>query len=142
MPESNKDIATTIGQDAVFKGELRFDKSARLLGRIEGQVHSKGQLDIAEGASLEGEVNAGDIRVEGSVKGNLRASGKVLLAASAKLEGDLATARLEVAEGAVFVGRCTVGKNGAIGDGPPPPGDAGKGIPAKDKSIPQPNEKK
>jgi len=54
------------------------------------------------------------------VKGNLTASNKVHLSASAKLEGDLQTARLEVAEGAVLVGRCTIGVNGTAkaGNGP------------------------
>ena len=37
---------------------------------------------------------------------------KVELTASARMEGDLSTARLEVAEGAVLVGRCMVGVNG------------------------------
>ena len=42
----------------------------------------------------------------------MRSTGKVCLTSSAKLEGDLYTSRLEVADGAVFVGRCVVGSNG------------------------------
>ena len=108
------DFPTVIGPDASFKGELKFEKGVRLLGRIEGLVETQGQLEIAEGATLEGDVKAGNIRVDGSVKGNLRASGKIHLSASAKLEGDLTTARLEVAEGAVFIGKCVVGSDSAV----------------------------
>ncbi len=109
---SSDDFTTVIGPDAVFKGELRFEKGVRHLGAFEGQIETKGHLLIAEGARLVGEVSAGNIDVEGNVKGNLKSSGKVRLTSSAKLEGDLHTSRLEVADGAVFIGRCVVGSNG------------------------------
>ncbi len=112
MATGNEDYTTIIGPDAVFKGELQFEKSVQLLGRMEGAILSGGSLAIGEGAKLLGDAKAGTIRLEGEVKGNLTASNKVHLSASAKLEGDLQTARLEVAEGAVLVGRCTIGVNG------------------------------
>ena len=109
MPESNGQYETVIGSDASFKGELKFEKSVRVLGRIEGQISTKGDLYIAEGGRLKADVSAGNVQIEGRVEGNLAATGKVLLKSSAQLEGDLRAARLEVAEGAVFVGNCTVG---------------------------------
>ena len=109
MSESNGQYETVIGSDAVFKGELKFEKSVRVHGRIEGQISTKGDLYIAEGGRLKADVSAGNVQIDGQVKGNLAATGKVLLKASAQLEGDLRAARLEVAEGAVFVGNCTVG---------------------------------
>jgi len=115
MAGGNEDFTTTIGPDAVFKGELQFEKGVQLLGRLEGAVLSGGNLVIGEGAKLLGDAKAGTIRLDGEVKGNLHASNKVTLSASAKLEGDLQTARLEVAEGAVLVGRCQIGVNGAPG---------------------------
>jgi len=117
MADQNQEFPTTLGADAVFKGQLHFEKGVRLLGKFEGEIDSEGQLVIAEGASLTGEVKAASIRVDGQVKGNLSATGKVQLSASAKLEGDLHTNRLEVAEGAVLVGRCVVGTNGAAKPG-------------------------
>jgi cytoskeletal protein CcmA (bactofilin family) len=112
MADSTNDFPTTLGADAVFKGQLQFEKGVRLLGKFEGEITSEGQLVIAEGAMLTGDVKAGTIRIDGQVKGNLNAGTKVQLAASARLEGDLQTQRLEVAEGAVLVGRCVVGTNG------------------------------
>ena len=109
MVDSTNEYPTTIGADASFKGQLDFEKGARVLGKFEGEVKTKGELVVAEGATFSGEAQAGDVRVEGKVKGNLIASGKAYLAASARLEGDIQAARLEVAEGAVLMGRCTVG---------------------------------
>ena len=117
MAVQSEEFATTIGQDAEFKGQLRFEKGLKLLGKMEGEIESKGQLVIGEGAKLSGDAKAGTIRLDGQVKGNLVAESKVQLSASAKLEGDLQTARLEVAEGAVLVGRCTIGVDGKSGAG-------------------------
>ncbi len=107
------EYTTTIGPDAVFKGELEFAKGVRLLGTFEGQITSEGELEVAEGALLNGDVKAASVRIDGKVKGNMQASSRVQLSASARLEGDLQTTRLEVAEGAVLIGRCMVGVNGS-----------------------------
>lgn len=112
MPSQDGEFSTTIGPDAVFKGELTFEKDLRLLGKIEGAIMSTGSLLIGDGATLNGDAKAGTIRLDGNVKGNLTAVNKVQLSASARLEGDLHTARLEVAEGAVLVGMCSIGVNG------------------------------
>lgn len=112
MPDNdivNGEYPTVIGADAVIKGELIFEKGVRLLGKFDGEISSKGNLLIADGAVLSGDVKAGSVQINGSMSGNLEATGKVKLAASAKLEGDLRTARLEVADGATFVGKCSVG---------------------------------
>ena len=112
MAESNAEFPTTVGADAVFKGELHFEKGVRLLGKFEGEIGGGGQLVVAEGATLTGDVKAGTIRIEGQVKGNLQAGTKVHLTSSARLEGDVQAGRLEVAEGAILIGRCVIGVNG------------------------------
>jgi cytoskeletal protein CcmA (bactofilin family) len=108
----NNEYPTILGADATFKGELNFDKGIRLLGKFEGQITGDGQLMVAEGATLNGDVKAAGIRIDGQVKGNLQASSKIQLAGSARLEGDIQTNRLEVSEGAVLIGRCVVGTGG------------------------------
>ncbi len=134
MAVADEDYSTTIGPDAVFKGQLKFEKGLRLLGKFEGEINSHGQLVIGEGAILSGDAKADSIRLEGHVKGNLNADSKVQLSASAKLEGDLRTARLEVAEGAVLIGQCAIGVNGAQASDA-----AAKGVPS---SAPTQNQGK
>ena len=118
MADSDNEYPTVLGADAVFQGQLKFDKGARVLGKFEGEITSEGQLLIAEGSKLKGSVKAGSVRIEGQVKGNLTVSAKVQLASSARLEGDVQASRLEVAEGAVLIGQCVVGVNGAGKDQP------------------------
>lgn len=113
MASPDTDYATTIGADAFFKGHLEFEKGARLLGRFEGEIASKGELLVAEGAKINAEVQVDSIRVEGEVRGNLHATSKIQLSSSGRVEGDIHAMRLEVAEGAILIGRCVVGANGA-----------------------------
>lgn len=136
MASATEDFSTTIGPDAVFKGELRFEKGLNLLGKMEGEIVSEGNLLIGEGAKLTGDAKAGIIRLDGEVKGNLNANTKVQLSATARLEGDLQTARLEVAEGAVLVGRCAIGINGS-----PPPSAQPKPAPSGTQPAVSPKPK-
>ena len=112
MANTNGDFPTTIGADASFKGHLKFEKGACLLGTFEGEISSKGELVVAEGAKINAEVQVENIRIDGELKGNLHAANKVHLSASGHVEGDIHASRLEVAEGAVLIGQCTVGTNG------------------------------
>ena len=112
MANTNGDFPTTLGADAFFKGHLKFEKGACLLGRFEGEISSKGELVVAEGARINADVQVENIRIDGELRGNLTAASKVQLSASGHLEGDIHASQLEVAEGAVLIGQCTVGTNG------------------------------
>jgi len=112
MAEATNEFPTTLGPDSLFKGQLQFEKGARILGKFEGEVTSEGTLLVGEGAAVTGDLKAATIRIEGQIKGNLNASSKILLSSSGRLEGDLQTQRLEVSEGAVLIGKCVVGVNG------------------------------
>lgn len=103
------EFTTVIGPDAVFKGELSFDKGVRVDGRIEGKIGTKGHLAVSQGGKLQADVSAASIVVEGEVQGNLSSSDRVELRKTAKLKGDIRAAKLLVSEGATFVGHCQVG---------------------------------
>lgn len=117
---STGDFTTVIGSDAVFKGELNFDKGVRVDGRIEGKVTTKGRLAVSQAGKLQADVQAGDIVIEGEVQGNLTAGDRIELRKSARLKGDVRASKLLVAEGASFVGHCQVGAEAAKGGAPAP----------------------
>ncbi len=103
------EFTTVIGSDAVFKGELTFEKGVRVDGRVEGKINTKGHLAVSQGGRLQADVVAASVIVEGDVVGNLVASDRVELRKSAKLQGDVRATKLLVAEGATFIGNCQVG---------------------------------
>jgi len=106
---STGEFTTVIGADAVFKGELSFDKGVRVDGRVEGKINTKGQIAVSTAGKLQADVQAGNVVVEGEVNGNLMAKQRVELRKTARLRGDIRAATLLVAEGASFVGQCAVG---------------------------------
>lgn len=114
------DFTTVIGPDAVFKGELAFEKGVRVDGKIEGKISTKGYLGVSQGGKLQADVDAGSIIVEGQVTGNLNASDRVELRKTARLKGDIRASKLLVAEGAAFIGQCQVGPEAGTGTPPAP----------------------
>ena len=106
---------TIIGPDAKFKGEMSVDNRARILGRFEGIIRAKGQVEVADKATCQAVVEAGTVQVDGTVEGNITATDRVQLNATARVTGDLVAAKLVVTEGASFTGHVTVGPNALKG---------------------------
>ena len=100
---------TVIGPDTRIKGEMFFEKSARILGQFEGKITAQGEVQIGNGANCNAAVEAEQIIVDGSVQGPLFARDRLTLTANAQVQGDLTAGTLVVAEGASFVGHCNVG---------------------------------
>lgn len=112
---------TVIGPDTHIKGELSFDTTARILGKVEGKVTSKGELQIGEGANCKAALEAGRIVIDGFVEGNITARERIQLNAKARVTGDLVAGTLVVVDGASFIGHCRVGAEaGRTGATEPP----------------------
>lgn len=126
MTDMSAEFQTVIGADASFKGELSFEGGVQIAGGFEGRVRSGGTLHIAEGARVAADVEAGVLRVDGELKGNVVVTGKLTLSSTARMEGDLRTSRLEMADGAVFVGNVLVGQQ-AVADAASPQRSAAGG---------------
>lgn len=118
-PNASQNQTTVIGPDTFIKGEMSFDNTARLLGRFEGKISAKGELQVAEGATCNAAVEASRVTVDGSVEGDMIARERVALNAKSSMKGDLVAAKLAVAEGAVYVGHVTVGPDAAKASGKP-----------------------
>lgn len=91
-----------------FRGELEFDTSFRVEGRVEGTVVSSGTLVVGEGGEVEGDVRVGQIYISGTVRGTVQASRKIQLCAPGKAFADLETPSLVIEDGGIFDGRCTM----------------------------------
>ena len=99
---------TLIGSDVSIKGEMSFDGSMRIEGKIEGKIVSKGRVSFGQGASVVAEVTVGQAKIEGTFKGNITASERIELASTAHVLGDVRSTKLVISEGATFVGNCFV----------------------------------
>ena len=109
------DTGTVIGADTVIKGEMTVENRARILGRFEGTITAKGQVEVADKAVCKANVEAATVQVDGQVEGNITAKDKAHLNGTAKVVGDLIASKLVVSEGAAFKGHLHVGPDAVKG---------------------------
>lgn len=100
------DLNGFLDADSQINGELHFEDTFRVDGKLTGKVISEGDLVVGEQGEIEGSIEVGRVFVSGVVRGNITASSRVELTAGGKVYADLATPALVIEEGAIFEGKC------------------------------------
>jgi cytoskeletal protein CcmA (bactofilin family) len=101
---SGKKEATYFGKNLKIKGNVSGKGDIIILGKLEGEFNLKGALQVAEPASVTGEVKASNITVKGSVEGTITAVDKIHLDPTAKIKGQINSPKISVTDGATFDG--------------------------------------
>ena len=104
-------VATVFEKDTEFNGELSFSKSLQINGYFEGEISSGGYLVIGEGAVVKANIKAKTVILEGTVYGNIEAATRLEIHENGKLFGNIRTAKLKIADGVVFEGKCEMIKS-------------------------------
>ena len=99
-------ISTTLGKETVFRGTMKFSESLKIDGNFEGDIESSGFLYIEEGAEVRADIKVRAVVVGGVVHGNITASEKLEMLSTGQVYGNIRTAKLRIADGVVFDGRC------------------------------------
>jgi cytoskeletal protein CcmA (bactofilin family) len=95
-----------IGSAARVRGRIQGDGDLVVEGHVEGNVTLRGDLTIAEGATVASEsVTAHAVLIAGTLEGNVAATGPVRLASGARVRGDLQGSAVALDDGAHFSGR-------------------------------------
>ena len=101
-----------------IQGDLHFEDTFRVDGKVSGKVHSKGDLVVGEGGVVEGEISAGRVFVSGTVRGKMQADQRVEICAGGKVFAEVSTTALVIEDGAIFEGQCSMGAKGEGGASP------------------------
>ncbi len=96
-----------------FSGLVVLPESARIDGRVTGEVIASGLLWIGKTARVVARIEAEMVVVEGSVEGAIEARDRVDLFSTARLQGEIQTPLLTLADGSFLRGRCRAGAGGA-----------------------------
>jgi cytoskeletal protein CcmA (bactofilin family) len=131
-PTTKAGMASCIGSDMSIVGNIECKGPAQVLGRIEGEVRAS-DLQISDGAQIEGSVIAQNVTVCGRVKGTIRAV-RVKLQNGGAVEGDIFHRSLSIDENSQFEGSSRRVEN------PTEPSSSveAKGAQKKDKQSPAP----
>ena len=113
MRKKNKDIkiTTLLGKGTDVQGDFSAKGSARIDGKVVGNVTVTGSLVVGAGASIAGNVDAKAVLIGGEVYGNVNAPEKAELTATAKVLGDITTSVIVIDEHAVFQGKCDMNQD-------------------------------
>jgi cytoskeletal protein CcmA (bactofilin family) len=101
-PTPKAGMASCIGSDMSIVGNIECKGPAQVLGRIEGELRAS-DLQISDGAQVEGSVIAQNVTVCGRVKGTIRAV-RVKLQNGGVVEGDIFHRSLSIDENSQFEG--------------------------------------
>jgi cytoskeletal protein CcmA (bactofilin family) len=106
----NYEDGTVIGAQTHVAGSLRGDEDLKVLGRVDGNIHSGRGLTVeASGVVVAETVEVGSAIVHGTVVGNISASELVHICEGGRVVGDLQAPRVILAEGALFRGMIDMG---------------------------------
>lgn len=96
--------------DAAMQGSLIFKDpvNLRINGKFEGTLETKGNLTIGQTAIVLADIIGDNIIIGGKVKGRVTARESLTLLPTAVTEGEIYPAKLNIAEGAVLEGRCSM----------------------------------
>ncbi len=106
MDDSKKE--TILGGNSRISGNLFFQGPAEINSTIEGDVIGESLITIKEDAKLTSNVKSIKVVVYGTVEGNIVAKEKVTLKKTAVVVGNIDSPCVEIQEGAMFNGVCTM----------------------------------
>jgi cytoskeletal protein CcmA (bactofilin family) len=95
-----------------FIGELRFQHTFRIDGKLKGKVVSDHTLIVGESGQVDAEIDCAVVSIKGSVSGRVHARQRIELLTGARVMATLVSPRLVIEEGAVFQGQCDMGSAG------------------------------
>lgn len=104
-------INTLMGKGSDIAGNFSTQGSARIDGKIVGDVTVTDALIVGATGSINGKVSAKSVVVGGVVLGDIIAPEKIELTATAKVLGDISTKVIVIDEKAIFQGSCNMNQS-------------------------------
>lgn len=106
--ETKGDLNGFLDAGSHMDGELSFEDTFRVDGRLTGKVVSKGDLVVGERGEVNGAVEVGRVYVSGTLKGTVKATTRIEVTTGGRLLGDIEAPTLVIEEGGFYEGRCTM----------------------------------
>ena len=103
------DNITLLAKGVHLKGEIRVEGTVRIDGRLDGEIHTKGQVIVGEDGVVQGLVMAGTVVSSGRIKATVTAGERVQLLKTAILIGEVHSPVLMMEEGAKMQGSTDMG---------------------------------
>ncbi len=108
LAQSTERIETLIGANTEIHGELRLSESARIDGRVVGNITASPDVQatvvISADGEVQGDISAHRVLVAGKVAGQIHARERVELQTKCLVQGDIKYGSIAVEHGARVMG--------------------------------------
>ena len=105
---ANKEVETIIGPSVKVEGNFKGEGNVTVEGMVQGSLKTSHDLKVGINAKIKAEVEAINLFLAGEIRGNVKVIGKTSLSSTAKIFGNLETKILNVEDGAIINGKCTM----------------------------------
>jgi len=102
-------VSSQLAQDIEIEGDLICTSDLVFDGKMKGNIISKGSVVVGQNANITGNVKSERAVVEGTIDGSGEFT-SCRLTPSSIISGSVATATLQMEEGASLSGQCKIGK--------------------------------
>jgi cytoskeletal protein CcmA (bactofilin family) len=99
---------TIIGSGTSVVGDVESEGVVKVEGEVRGSVRAAGQILIAKGGIVRGDVLTREAVIGGEIEGTVRAEERVEIQAGAVVNGDILTQRILVADGGKVNGQISM----------------------------------
>jgi cytoskeletal protein CcmA (bactofilin family) len=107
VKKKDKIEIVVMGKTTNFTGILKFSSTILIQGIFRGTIDASGDLIVDKEAVVDADhITVNSLTVYGNISGTVHAMDKVDMMSGAKVHGDVSAARLRIADGVLFEGRC------------------------------------
>ncbi len=97
--------ASVIDRHSDFDGTYSTDRDLRIEGTVKGNLSCQGTLHVAQGATVNAQIEAEQIVVAGSLEGTITCRTRLQIMPSGDVKGKITTPSLVINEGARYQGQ-------------------------------------
>jgi cytoskeletal protein CcmA (bactofilin family) len=131
-PFGAAESASVIDRHSEFDGTYSTDRDLRIEGRAKGKLSCQGTLHVAQGATVNAEIEAEQVVVAGVLEGTVNCRTRLQVMPSGELRGKISTPSLVINEGARYEGQMEMPSHSTRLATPRTRGSLGGGTPTED----------
>lgn len=110
--------ASVIDRHSDFDGTYSTDRDLRIEGKVKGSLSCQGTLHVAQGATVNAQIEAEQVVVAGSLEGTVNCRTRLQIMPSGEVSGKITTPSLVINEGARYQGQMEMpSRNSRLGAG-------------------------
>jgi cytoskeletal protein CcmA (bactofilin family) len=106
MARNDQNPETIVATAMRIEGELKSNGNIRIDGIVSGKVQTSQDLVVGASAQIDADLVAMNAHIAGVVKGNVTVKHSLTIAETGRILGNISCSRLNIIDGAVFVGNC------------------------------------